>query len=63
MSEDKKTSEGEKSSSEWQYKGDAWFEGIDVDPNVLDKFIRIMYIVGGIVVILIILEAAGIFKF
>ena len=60
MGEESKPAEEKK--KEWVYKGDGWYENLDVSVETLDKVIAIA--VGALVVVfvLIILEAAGIFK-
>lgn len=53
---------GKKPKKEWQYKGDAWYENLDISVDDVDKVIRIAFAALVIVIILIILEAAGIYK-
>lgn len=53
---------GEKPKKEWQYKGDNWYDNLDVTEEQVNKVIRIGFAALIAVFVLIGLEAAGIFK-
>ena len=53
---------GDEKKKEWVYKGDNWYENLDVSVEQVDRFIKIGMAVLILVFILIGLEAAGIFK-